>query len=309
MPPSISHEGYYDKPACSYWDDFWALRGYKDAVVVARALGHDDEARQWEGWRDEFARDLVASIGVAAASHRIDYIPGSADRGDFDPTSTTIALNPAQARALLPAARLSATFERYWRECDARSHSNGRWKDYTPYELRNVGAFVRLGERERAHALLDFFFSGQRPRGWNQWAEVVFAREREPHFLGDMPHAWVSSDYIRAVLDLFAYEREHDDSLVLAAGVPRAWLKREGGVEVQALSTRYGLLSYRLSPGDTGWILQIEGGVTQPRGGLRLVWPDGEQLPKATMEGRALEWIGRELVIPATPATVVLSRP
>src|SRR5262249_19509516 len=25
MTPSISHEGYSDKPAWSYWDDFWAI--------------------------------------------------------------------------------------------------------------------------------------------------------------------------------------------------------------------------------------------------------------------------------------------
>ena len=31
MPESISHEGYSAKPMHSYWDDFWALRGYLDA--------------------------------------------------------------------------------------------------------------------------------------------------------------------------------------------------------------------------------------------------------------------------------------
>ncbi|MEO8925138.1 MAG: hypothetical protein ABI330_20325, partial [Caldimonas sp.] len=34
MPPSISHEGYSDKPAYSYWDDFWAYAGYRSAVEL-----------------------------------------------------------------------------------------------------------------------------------------------------------------------------------------------------------------------------------------------------------------------------------
>ncbi|MGO4781813.1 hypothetical protein AB4084_40635, partial [Lysobacter sp. 2RAB21] len=34
MPASISHEGYSAKPMHSYWDNFWALRGYKDAVEI-----------------------------------------------------------------------------------------------------------------------------------------------------------------------------------------------------------------------------------------------------------------------------------
>ena len=40
MPASISHEGYSAKPMHSYWDDFWALTGYKDAVELARVLGN-----------------------------------------------------------------------------------------------------------------------------------------------------------------------------------------------------------------------------------------------------------------------------
>ena len=36
MPASISHEGYSAKPMHSYWDDFWALRGYKDAARSGR---------------------------------------------------------------------------------------------------------------------------------------------------------------------------------------------------------------------------------------------------------------------------------
>src|SRR5690606_4449253 len=44
MPASISHEGYSAKPVHSYWDDFWALRGYKDAADLAAALGLEEEA-------------------------------------------------------------------------------------------------------------------------------------------------------------------------------------------------------------------------------------------------------------------------
>ena len=47
LPPSISHEGYSAKPMHSYWDDFWALRGYTDAISLADALGHPEEAARW----------------------------------------------------------------------------------------------------------------------------------------------------------------------------------------------------------------------------------------------------------------------
>jgi hypothetical protein len=305
MPPSISHEGYSDKPAYSYWDDFWALRGYKDAVLMAQGLGAADQARQWALWRDEFQQELQASIAATAAFHRIDFVAGAADRGDFDATSTTMALNPAQAA--LPPGLLQATFDRYWQESDTRSRGQRSWRDYTPYELRTVGAFTRLGQPDRAHAMLDFFFRDQRPHGWNQWAEVVLPDAREPRFLGDMPHAWVSSDYIRSALDLFAFDREAQGSLVIGAGLKPRWLRDAGGVQVQGLSTPYGPLHYRLQPAGRGWVLDLPRALPGLPGGLVLHWPEGVDLPRASHQGRTLPWVGRELALPAPPALVELA--
>jgi hypothetical protein len=39
LPESISHEGYSDHPRHSYWDDFFGLKGMKDAVEIAKILG------------------------------------------------------------------------------------------------------------------------------------------------------------------------------------------------------------------------------------------------------------------------------
>ena len=82
-----------------------------------------------------------------------------------------------------------------------------------------IGAFVRLGWRDRAQELTRWFLTQQKPIGWRQWPEVVRREDRVPHFLGDLPHTWVGSDFVRSVLDMLAYEREDDESLVLGAGV------------------------------------------------------------------------------------------
>jgi F5/8 type C domain len=302
MPPSISHEGYSDKAAYSYWDDFWALRGYKDALVIARALGHDNEAQRWLAWKDSFERELAASIAATAAHHRIGFIAGAADRGDFDPTSTTIALNPVQAD--LPPALLEATFERYWRESLARAEGKREWKDYTPYELRSVGALARMGQGARAHAMLDFFFRDRRPAAWNQWAEVVRPGYRERAFIGDLPHAWVASDYMRSALDLFAYELEADASIVVGAGWKPEWLTQ--GLEVRGLSTAYGVLGYKLELASDGWRFTLTRALPEARGGVQLRWPGDGPLPLARVEGRELSWNARTLVLPATAGALTL---
>lgn len=277
LPASISHEGYSAKAMHSYWDDFWGIAGYDAAVEIARALNEKEALRQWSASRKQFREDVRASLLMAMKERRIDYIPGAAELGDFDATSTTIALSPVGAQAVLPEPQLRNTFERYWQDFSARrddwAHSgardgagaaNSKWPVYTPYEIRTIGSFLRLGWRDRADELLAFFMLDRRPAGWNQWAEVVGREPRAPRFIGDMPHGWVASDFIRSVLDMFAYERENQ--LVLAAGIDPRWLDGEG-IGIERLRTPWGLLSYSLKRGADGKPdLKITGDAHPPRG-------------------------------------------
>ncbi|MCI4567162.1 discoidin domain-containing protein [Lysobacter sp. CFH 32150] len=303
MPASISHEGYSAKPMHSYWDDFWALRGYKDAVEIAQWLGRDADADRFAASRDQFRDDLYASLRVATRQRGIDFIPGSAELGDFDATSTTIALAPGGEQGRLPEDLLRNTFERYWKEFVERRDGKREWKDYTPYELRTIGSFIRLGWRDRAHEALDFFFADQQPRTWNQWAEVVSHTPRKPFFLGDLPHAWVESDYVRSALDLFAYERDVDDALVIAAGIPADWLDGEG-VAIEGLRTPHGKLGYSLRRTGGKLRLQLSAGLRVPAGGIVLPWPYTGKPGAARIDGAAAQWNNGELRIRASPANV-----
>ncbi len=298
MPVSISHEGYSAKPMHSYWDNFWALRGYKDAVWIAERLGERDEAARMAAARDEFRADLDASLRAATARHGIDYLPGAAELGDFDPTSTTIALAPGGEQHRLPQDLLRNTFERYWREFEQRRDGKRAWKDYTPYEWRNVGAFVRLGWRERAWDALSFFFDDRAPRGWNQWGEVASRTPRKPFFLGDLPHAWVASDFMRSALDMFAYHREADDRLVIAAGIPAPWLAGEG-VAIDGLRTPQGTFGYALRHDAQRLTLVFDDDVALPTGGAALPWPfEGIRPGRTTIDGESAPWHDGELRIP-----------
>src|SRR5438128_2514763 len=164
LPASISHEGYAAYPVHSYWDDFFALRGLKDAADMARVVGDETRTAKLAALRDAFREALYASIRRTIAQHGIDFLPGSAELGDFDPTSTSVALAPAGEIGNLPEPALTRTFDRYWGEFEARRHGDTDWEEYSPYELRNVGAFVRLGEKQRALELLDALLAHQRHR-------------------------------------------------------------------------------------------------------------------------------------------------
>jgi hypothetical protein len=125
--------------------------------------------------------------------------------------------------------------------------------------MRNIGAFIRLGWRDRAQELASWFLSYRRPPGWREWPEVVWKDERTPHFLGDLPHTWVGSDFARSVLDMFAYSTVGEQTLVLAAGVPDDWVRTDPGIEVRDLPTPYGELSYTLRERGGRLVARVDG--------------------------------------------------
>ncbi|MDR4492916.1 MAG: discoidin domain-containing protein [Nitrospirales bacterium] len=263
LPPSISHEGYSDQPAYSFWDNFWGLKGLRDAGFVADELGRTHRAAEIRANATEFAGDIGASVRLLGKE--LGHVPGAADRKDFDPTSTTIALSPTGAARALPRELLMATFEKAWSEFVMRRDGHKAWKVYTPYEFRQVSALVRLGELERAHAQLDFYMKDRRPIAWNQWSEVISRDERDPHFIGDLPHTWVGSDFIRAVLDLFVYTNAETGSLVIGAGLPRSWLQDEG-IRVRGLKSPYGEVSYTAREEDGKVFINLIGSIRPPGG-------------------------------------------
>jgi hypothetical protein len=301
VPESISHEGYSAKPMHSYWDDFFTLKGLKDAAYLAGATAHAEEQTRYGAMAASMRRDILRSIALSMASHHIDYIPGSAELGDFDATSTTTAIAPGGEGPNLPQIALYRTFDRYFANAKGRIDGTVSYADYTPYEWRTVGTFIRLGQKQRAHELVDFFLRDRRPAAWNQWAEVVYRDPRTPKFIGDMPHTWVGSDFIRSILDMFAYERD-DGSLVVGAGIPESWVV-EPGVVVRGLRTPFGALDLTMRrSGDT--VRTEIAGVTPPAGVI-LHSPLEAPAKSITVNGQPVTGgNGREVRIRRFPAVV-----
>lgn len=245
---SISHEGYSAKPVHSYWDDVFCLKGVEDAAMLAGVLSLEARQRELQQQAADFRRDLTASIRRTAEQHHLDYVPASAELADFDPTSTSIAISPLNLTSLFSNAALRRTYDLYFERLAAPR------EDYTPYEMRIIGALIRLGDRERALQLVDRFLRDRRPAPWNEWAEVVRTDARQPGFIGDMPHAWVASDFVRSILDAIAYD-DGSGSLLIGAGVPARWLPLHAG----PLATEQGAIDVRMHREGAKAIVEVSG--------------------------------------------------
>jgi hypothetical protein len=275
LPESISHEGYAKKPVHSYWDDLFARQGLRDAVFLAELVGDAKHAAAWSALCDAFSADLIASYQATQRLHGIPHLAGSVELGDFDPTATAVGFELGGEPQDFPAAALRATFARYLGEVAERKRGVMTRDAFAPYELRIAGALIRMGERESAWDVLQLMLDGRRPKAWRQWPEIVWTDETKGQWLGDLPHSWIGATYLHALRTALVYERGSDQALVLAAGVPAAWLLGSRAVRVARLSTWWGPLDYELRREGPGALrMRVSGELRVPPGGIVLAPPN-----------------------------------
>ncbi len=298
LPESMSHEGYMAHPVHAFWDDFWAIRALRDAALMAQVLGDATETARISSLRNSFSENVRDSLSATIRRHGIDFVPGSVELGDFDPTSTSIAIGLLDEPHLLPCPETGRTFDKYVSGFRDRARGAVPWNSYTAYEIRNIGALVRLGRRREAVELVEFILADQRIRAWNQWPEISWRDVSGPSFVGDLPHTWVSAEYILSICSLFAYERQADQALVIAAGIAEKWLSHGFEVGVENLPTYYGNLSYSLRLNGEGDLrLSLSGDVILPPGGIVVKPPLPQPLRQVHVNGRALRNFGSDSFI------------
>jgi hypothetical protein len=239
---------------------------------------------------DALRESLSASIDATMAWKNLTVIPASADKGDLDPTSLSIGIDPCGLESMFPKEALNHTFDGYLEDVRKRAVPGSLWA-YTPYELRNVLSFVRLNRPSDAYELLLALMRDRRPPAWQMFAEVVHSRLRHPGYMGDMPHTWIGAEYVRLIIGMLMHEA--DDQLELLPGVPPAWVDQDG-LRITELRTAYGHLS--MTARQDGPFLRVLLGpgldVDKPvyvwwpsRQAPQRVWVDGQETTDFSAQG------------------------
>ena len=282
IAPSISHEGY-PVPTHSYWDDYWALKGWHDGAWLLAQWG-DAEGAAWA--RQQYAAlraSVSASLRATMQWKGIDFIPASADLGESDPTSVSIGIDPAGQQDVMPRQALETTFARYLADVRKRDEPNALYA-YTPYEIRNVLTYVHLNQPAEANELLTRFLGHRRPAEWHVLAEVIYSDLRHAIYLGDMPHTWIGAEYARSLFGMLMYEA--DDRLVLLPGTPPEWLQGDG-LKIDGLPTAYGRLQMQARRQGNELHLSLGQGL-RANTAIQVKWP-GQIAPKRVIvDGRAV---------------------
>jgi hypothetical protein len=300
MPISASHEGYLTQPVHSFWDGFWTWRGLRDAVWLAARL---EKKSAWPKLMERVRDSLAEAIQQTRAKKQLDYIPGSAEWADFDPTATANAITLLDVPEELDRAAIDWTFDKYLTDWRRKRTGELPWTNYTPYEIRIIGALVRLGRRSEALELLRFFMSDRRPLAWNQWPEIAWRDPLAPAHIGDVPHTWIAAEFALAVHSLFVFEDETRQQLVLAAGIDAEWMNGDG-IRLSDVSTVFGRLDFSLLRVSASTVKCLIAGDVTVSGGL-VLRPPFRVKHIDVLQGKA-ELRGDEVIIRSPSAHMIL---
>ena len=252
------------------------LAGVRAAAMLARALGRNEDATQY----DTFASELFEQYDRTYSSSLPDRY------GSY------CVLWPCR---LYPVA-------------DGRAHE--QFKDIGPqkpeswryFPLARAHQGLLAGNREAGWRTLEYHLDQPQMRGWYAFDEGGKSGSGgwghlRTKWNGDvaMPHGWAIAEVHLLLRDCLAFE--DGEQLVLFAGVPAGWLTERGGMTIRNLPTHFGKLdvSWKITGG--GATIHL-GNDANPPGGFLLPLPESLK-PQVFVEDRAVKTTERGFILPA----------
>jgi hypothetical protein len=242
LPPGVSaeHLGPY---GVYYWDNFWALRGLRDAAYLADVVGDAAHAKRWRAAAKRYRADILASIERTTRDAARPYLPAGPNRRvDAGMIGSLVACYPLE---LLDAddPRVVGTVELL------REHFTIGPAFYQAIAHTGLGtyltlqlAFVELlsGDLmawERLRWLLDAAMPTY------TWPEAIHP-QTGGGCMGDGHHGWAAADFLSFVRAMLVRDLPDGRTTVLSL-LPPEWYGAD--VEVRDAPVYGGRLDYRLT--------------------------------------------------------------
>ena len=242
---------------------FWMLIGMQDMIAMARALGHDEDAREFaeltEGYRERFERALTEATDRTGG-----YIPPGLDAEEGCDWDNLISLYP---RGGVPArGALSPTDPRVTETVDRVRQSKyaegimtygpglrvGSLHHYDTIKLTE--ALVALGRQQ--DTLADFYSILAHTSSTQAGFEFCITPwdNRDPG--GNYPpHGWFAVEYIGLLRNMLV--RELDGDLHLLGVVSPEWMKPGDRIAVRRAPTDFGVVSLTADVARDGMTVRI----------------------------------------------------
>ncbi|MEN6355631.1 MAG: hypothetical protein ABFD83_00955 [Armatimonadota bacterium] len=246
LPPSMSAEDLGSERQQHYWDDFWAVRGLRDASYAAETLDYHEDAKQISNQAQSLLGATWASIRTLAKKHSLDYIPN----GPQDMTSSAMARGTSCG--IWPCGVLDTSdpfvrsaFDVYWKKW-IEPHNGGfeHKGEFWPYSGLDLAMdYLTLREYERSASIMRWSINHDPTNGFYSWPEGMNMKSLALA-AGDMPHGWMCASYISLIRNMLV--RVSNGIVLIASGIPAEWLAPGRQIKITGFPISGGRITYSL---------------------------------------------------------------
>ncbi|MDE3066643.1 MAG: hypothetical protein KGJ60_03740 [Verrucomicrobiota bacterium] len=281
-------------------DNFYALDGLNEAILMARALGHERLAAAWQAQYRDYHDALFQRLDQLARTNG-GYIPPCLDTNGGMDWGNLLALYPHEL--LAPMDPLATGTLRH-----ALAHYAEGIMCYGPrlhlyLTMNNTEAWIARGQQRPAlrelYAILAHTSSTQ--AGWEVGPPPWTTRD----FGGDLaPHNWFGADYIAVVRNMLL--REQDKNLDLLSVLSPAWSEPGKTLWVSNAPTQFGPVSFLAKFTPRGMELHLDEHFRSPPDRIRLHLPWYAAVSRVLIDGHSATGQDREISLPPAARTVTV---
>ena len=239
-----------------YWDDFWSVAGLRAAANLLDTLGEGRRSREFRREADRLTEAINQSLAHAASRCGCPGMPASPYRRmDSGAVGSLAGGYPLE---LLPPTdeRLLGTTQYLIESCfvDGGFFQDMVHSGINPYLTLHVAQVLLRAGDMRCLDMMQRVAELASPTG--QWPEAIHPRTGGG-CMGDGHHAWAAAEWILYIRNSFV--RQEPGGLILASGIPPAWLDPQKPLSLGPTPTRFGPISVRLRSEASAVVVQWTG--------------------------------------------------
>jgi hypothetical protein len=231
--------------------NFWALAGLRNAIALAKAVGAEQDAREFQEEYDDYSRTFLGKMDEIAAKAN-GYMPPGVDVAGGQDWGNLLSVYPEQ---ILPphdpkvTGTLRATRAKY---AEGLMTYAGLLHHYLT--MKNTESWTVRGDQTRAleelYAILAH--TSATNAGWE-----FFVRPWADRDIGQniMPHGWFAAKYIGVVRNMLL--REQDSELHLLSVLSPAWSGSGQAIEIENAPSHFGPVAFKAGFRDGGMLLEL----------------------------------------------------
>jgi hypothetical protein len=240
-----------------YWDNFWSLRGIRDAAEAALALENHGDANAFREIGENYLRDLLEAINRDIEYGTAHVLPAAPRRRpDAGMIGNIAAVYPLKLFPIdeTPWLRNTVAFIR-----NHLFHEDGFYQQMihsgvNSYLTLQMAQCMLLMGDIGAYKLIDYMLGLATPT-WC-WPEAIHPRTFGG-CMGDGHHGWAAAEWVLLVRNLVVHEDA--DVLQLTRLVPSEWCKAGQRIAIRNAPTAFGTVSAAVDFEEGGETLRLEG--------------------------------------------------